>query len=118
SPRYVMERIVLAHPRDIFPGFVLNHEARLADPAGERLDRFEAAPDRQPTHAVRGCHRTHRRGLPEPSCGIPANAAIVCTHPCRPRFAGERCMGGAWPRSGGQEMRAYDNGLRRDDGSW
>src|SRR5438094_491108 len=33
-----------------------------------------------------------------------------------PRFAGERCTGGASPRRGGPKMCESDSGLRRDDG--
>src|SRR5207249_4374889 len=36
--------------------------------------------------------------------------------PPSPRFAGERCTGGAWPRYGGPKICAYDSGFRRDDG--
>src|SRR5437762_2382929 len=36
--------------------------------------------------------------------------------PPSPRFAGERCMGGASPRHGGPKMCESDSGLRRDDG--
>src|SRR5437588_7740194 len=34
--------------------------------------------------------------------------------PPSPRFAGERCMGGAWPRHGGPKMCASDSGESRD----
>src|SRR5437762_10029660 len=34
--------------------------------------------------------------------------------PPSPRFAGERCMGGAWPRRGGPKMCESDSGEGRD----
>src|SRR5438552_4309630 len=59
--------------------------------------------------AVRHCEERDNRDAPHPPIA-PQWA------PASPHFAGERCMGGAWPRRGGPKMCESDSGFRRDDG--
>src|SRR6185437_1300290 len=108
GPEHMVERIVLADPRDILSAFVLDLEAGIADAAGQRLDRNQPAPERQCAHALFGRSRQARPRLAfmrltqaviSRSATMPMKAiASPATIP-RPASAFERALKTSWPRS-------------------
>src|SRR5438876_9032403 len=76
---------------------------------GRPVVSYKAARENGGSLAVRHCEERDNRDAPHPPIA-PQWA------PPSPRFAGERCMGGAWPRRGGPKMCESDSGFRRDDG--